>query len=60
MTDAVIRIMCPNLKCRRILAVPNKARGRNVRCSGCGTFVHVPNSAAPSPTPAAAETDPKA
>jgi LSD1 subclass zinc finger protein len=53
MSDASIRIMCPNLKCRRILAVPAKARGKNVRCSGCGAFVQVPNGTPVKPSAAA-------
>lgn len=51
MAGAVIRIMCPNLKCRRVLGVPATARGKNVRCGSCGTHVHVPpakQSAGPS------------
>ncbi len=40
--SAVIRIMCPNLACQRILAIPVKARGKIVRCRGCGMNVRVP------------------
>ena len=40
-----IRIMCPNLKCRRILAVPLEARGKTIRCKSCGTMVKVPRPA---------------
>ncbi len=33
------QIICPNLQCRKMLAVPDEARGKIVRCSGCsGTF----------------------
>lgn len=53
MPEQVIRIMCPNLKCRRILGVPPTARGKNIRCGSCGSNVRVP--AAP-PAPAPAET----
>lgn len=42
MSGGVIRMMCPNLKCRRVLAVPQSARGKNVRCGSCGAFVQVP------------------
>lgn len=42
MPDAAIRIMCPNLLCRKVLAVPNSARGKTVRCRGCGTNIRVP------------------
>jgi len=37
-----IRIMCPNLKCRSILAVPETARGKNVKCSHCVTLFRIP------------------
>jgi len=42
--DAVVRIICPNLKCRAILSVPDSARGKSVRCRSCGTKVSVPAS----------------
>jgi hypothetical protein len=45
MSDGMIRIMCPNLKCRRILAVPTSARGKTVRCRNCGSTVKVPEPA---------------
>ena len=37
-----IRLMCPNLVCRKILAVPASARGKTVRCKGCQTNIRVP------------------
>ena len=37
-----IRIMCPNLKCRSILVVPETARGKNVKCSNCATLFKIP------------------
>lgn len=40
--DRVIRIMCPNLKCRSILGVPPEARGKLVRCRKCGTNIQIP------------------
>lgn len=46
MSDEVLRIMCPKLTCRRILAVPAEARGRTVRCKGCATVIRVPARAA--------------
>lgn len=42
--DEVIRIMCPNLGCQRILGVPPRARGCVVRCRGCGTNIRIPHS----------------
>ena len=44
MASETIRIMCPNLTCRRVLAVPESARGKTVRCKTCGTAVSVPTS----------------
>jgi hypothetical protein len=47
-----LRIMCPNLTCRKILAVPGTARGKTVRCRGCGTNIRVPaQPAAKTPGP---------
>ena len=40
--DASIRIMCPNLTCRKVLAVPSTARGKTVRCRACGTAIRIP------------------
>ncbi len=42
MPDDAIRVMCPNLTCRKILAVPASARGKTVRCRGCGTNIRIP------------------
>ena len=41
-TGGVIRLMCPNLKCRAVLAVPPESRGRLVRCKACGSSIRVP------------------
>jgi RNase P subunit RPR2 len=40
----VIRIMCPQLNCQRVLAVPVTARGKLVRCRSCGTNIRIPSS----------------
>jgi len=37
-----IRIMCPNLTCRKVLAVPHSCRGKTVRCRSCATNIRVP------------------
>lgn len=42
MKEHVVRVMCPSLRCRRILAVPEHARGKTVRCKGCGMNVRIP------------------
>ncbi len=39
-----VRIMCPNLACRKVLAVPQTARGKTVRCRSCGTAIRVPQA----------------
>ena len=44
-----LRVMCPNLTCRKILAVPETARGKTVRCRGCGTNIKVPSPVAVHP-----------
>jgi len=40
--EDVVRIMCPNLGCQRVLAVPSAARGKVVRCRGCGSNIRIP------------------
>ncbi|MGH7243742.1 MAG: hypothetical protein ACREJD_10030 [Phycisphaerales bacterium] len=42
MAGDTVRIMCPNLTCRKVLAVPGNARGKTVRCKNCGTNIRVP------------------
>lgn len=49
--NQTLRIMCPNLTCKKILAVPASARGKTVRCRGCGTNIRVPQ-AEPTKAPA--------
>jgi uncharacterized Zn finger protein len=49
-----IRIMCPSLSCRRVLAVPSSSRGKNVRCKNCGITIRVPDKTQ-SPAPESAE-----
>jgi len=35
-------IICPNLRCRSVLQVPEAVRGKKVRCGHCGTPFVVP------------------
>ncbi len=42
-----VTLFCPNLSCRMVLEVPDKTRGRRVRCSRCGTNFIVPEKAPP-------------
>ncbi len=37
-----LTILCPNLKCRKVLSVPEETRGKKVRCKHCGTTFLVP------------------
>lgn len=63
MSDDAIRVMCPNLTCRKILAVPASARGKTVRCRGCGTNIRIPvkdQPARPAPAGSAAKGGPAA
>jgi hypothetical protein len=47
MAEENIRIMCPSLSCRRILAVPVSSRGKTVRCRNCGGTIRVPAKGVP-------------
>jgi hypothetical protein len=40
-----VSVMCPNLKCRAILVVPQEARGANVQCGVCKQLVRIPRHA---------------
>ena len=42
-SKGTIRIMCPNLTCRKVLAVPQAARGKTIRCRACSTNIKVPS-----------------
>lgn len=58
----VVRIMCPNLRCRAVLAVPPEARGRLVRCRNCGMSIKIPAKTEPvkaEPAPDVEEREPK-
>jgi RNase P subunit RPR2 len=56
----IVRMICPNLRCRALLSVPTAARGKTVRCRQCGTRVKVPQTLGPAhtetPDPAATTT----
>ncbi len=51
MSSNVVRLICPNLKCRKILSVPDTARGKKVRCRGCGMRVQIPSKETVPTTP---------
>ena len=49
-----VTMLCPNLKCRAVLQVPDSKRGKKVRCGQCGTAFMVPHKhdqpSAPTPS----------
>jgi len=47
-----VQLLCPNLRCRKILSVPDEARGMLVKCQHCRTTFRVPLPTA-KPEPAA-------
>lgn len=53
MSSDLLRLICPNLKCRAILSVPASARGKTVRCRQCSQRVRVPDNAGVPAAPAA-------
>ena len=55
--SSVIRLICPNLKCRKVLTVPVVTRGKTVRCRSCGMKITVPSDKPASPAAPAAVDD---
>lgn len=43
-----VPLMCPNLKCRKILSVPEEVRGKLVKCQQCQTMFRVPEGKKPA------------
>lgn len=39
-----ITILCPRLRCRAVLRVPDDVRGKRVRCAQCGLAFFVPKA----------------
>lgn len=37
-----VTVICPNLRCRSVLQVPEETRGKRVRCGRCGKNFRVP------------------
>jgi hypothetical protein len=37
-----VQMICPNLRCRKFLSVPDETRGKLVRCQHCQTNFRVP------------------
>jgi predicted Zn finger-like uncharacterized protein len=53
------QLICPNLRCRKILSVPDEVRGKLVKCQHCQTMFRVPDSK-PAPVGAGAAAAPAA
>jgi hypothetical protein len=53
MSEATLRIKCPSLTCRKILAVPVSSRGKTVKCKNCGGMIRVPQKPVAAPPPPA-------
>lgn len=49
-----VQLICPNLKCRKFLSVPDEVRGKLVKCQFCQTMFRVPEVKKPEPAVAAA------
>lgn len=47
-----VQLICPTLRCRKFLSVPDEVRGKLVKCQHCQTMFRVPD-AARKPEPAA-------
>lgn len=39
---AMVMMLCPNLRCRKVLRVPESCRGKQVRCQFCSLTFGVP------------------
>lgn len=53
-----VQMICPNLRCRKILCVPDEVRGKLVKCQFCQSNFRVPE-ARKAPVGAAAGPDKK-
>jgi len=40
-----VMLICPNLRCRKLLSVPDDVRGKTVKCQHCQAMVRVPERA---------------
>jgi len=45
-----VQLLCPNLRCRKILSVPDEVRGKLVKCQYCQTPFRVPDPNNKGPT----------
>jgi hypothetical protein len=44
-----VQLVCPNLRCRKFLSVPDDVRGKLVKCSHCQQMLRVPTPRPPEP-----------
>lgn len=42
------QLICPNLRCRKVLKAEEEARGKVVRCQHCQTMLRVPDARKPA------------
>ena len=49
-----VQLICPNLRCRKFLSVPDDVRGKLVKCQSCQTLFRVPEAPKKPPATAAA------
>lgn len=47
-----VQMICPNLRCRKFLVVPEEMRGKHVKCQHCQTQFRVPELRKPETAPA--------
>jgi len=53
-----VQLICPNLRCRKFLAVPDEVRGKLVRCQHCQQMLRVPDGKKSEPVAAPASAKP--
>lgn len=52
-----VQMICPNLRCRKILCVPEEVRGKLVKCQFCQSNFRVPEARKPAPVGTASTSD---
>ncbi len=55
-----VQMICPNLRCRKILSVPDEIRGKLVKCQYCQQPFRVPELRRPAAASATPEKEPMA
>jgi hypothetical protein len=49
-----VQLICPSLRCRKILSVPDDVRGKLVKCQHCQSMFRVPDRKQGGPAAAGA------